>query len=728
MRTGIWVCVLAGCAAATAPAGVFINEVLINPPGSADDTHEFIELLGTPGMRLDGYAVAICNGALQKHYPAGSIPPVPAVTQEIDEFFSLDGLSLGANGILVIGIGVQSNYSTLLVDSNYRRWNTIWNGGLDTPGKLSNDGANTILLLRNRPGRTQADPTNPAGLRWGKDIDCDFELYSNLLLDPNDPGSAVDQLGDGNLDRGDGTNPFGQPTLDLKGVSTLADISDDLEVVDEVSYEQDQGWEYDLDGRRVDLGGSTIGGLPERRVHALDDPQGFNPDALTRVDYRTAGPGWTPAPGATGELPNGNNWQDTATEQWIRGESLIGTGGQGDPPQFFFDNAANANPDAIQPYMTNVPLSLDDGTGDDYVFNDPNGVGYSYQIMAGRINPLAIAYLPGDADRDGDVDGADIAKIAAAFGDDEWVFSNSFSESPEGDSGDPAAQTRPWDVDQTGDNGIEASDLQWALNFQEDTTGRIVGVRYDSTTPSTEGVHLNSNAGVACSVTASAAVQSGNPLGALQVGDLIELTVRAQVTAGANNADGQQNGVTQFVHDVALTSGGVVRAVGVVPLGTFDTPRSAIQSFAGASGDLGVRTVNGYTGSFANGLGGAADLYRVTLEAVGPGTTSLTVVPATMAKFAASTPGGLKLGHTRSHGNPASAAYPSPLALTVQAPGGCAADLDGSGAVDLADLSALLTNFGQPAGGAFAGGDIDGDGDVDLADLSALLTEFGSDC
>ncbi|MFZ9011947.1 MAG: hypothetical protein ACO20W_08665, partial [Anaerohalosphaeraceae bacterium] len=67
-----------------APAMVFINEAFINPPGgtSFDAVREFIELAGTPGMKLDGYAVAILNGAGQKFYQAGSIPPVPIPTPE----------------------------------------------------------------------------------------------------------------------------------------------------------------------------------------------------------------------------------------------------------------------------------------------------------------------------------------------------------------------------------------------------------------------------------------------------------------------------------------------------------------------------------------------------------------------------------------------------------------------------------------------------------------------
>lgn len=49
----------------------------------------------------------------------------------------------------------------------------------------------------------------------------------------------------------------------------------------------------------------------------------------------------------------------------------------------------------------------------------------------------------------------------------------------------------------------------------------------------------------------------------------------------------------------------------------------------------------------------------------------------------------------------------------------CAADLDGSGTVDAADLSTLLSNWGEAAG------DVDGDGDTDASDLSVMLSSWG---
>lgn len=712
-----------------APAAIVINEVFMNPPGSFDSTREFIELYGTPGMKLDGYAIAVVNGALTRFYPLGSIPPEP-VAQEIDEFFSLDGLQLGRNGLLVIGVGVAANYPTLLPDTNFQRWNTLWNGLLDSPGQLQNDGANTFFLIRNRPGATQADPANPLGLRWGKDITHDAELLTPVV-DPQD-GLTYDQFGDGSLDRGLPNN-YGGNTLDMRGASTPTDATDDLEIVDEVSYEQDRGWEYDVDGRLVDVG-SASDGLPQRRVHALDDPQGFNPDAISRVDYRCKGAGWTPVAGASGQSPGGNNWQDTATEQWIRGETLNGSAGAGSAPWFYYSNEANSNPDAIQPYATNVPLWLADGAAAEFNFSVDQG----YQIMAGRLNPLSIALLPGDSDRDGDADADDIAKTAAVFGDPDWIFSNSFAGAPEGADGDPATQTRPWDVDLTGDNGIEPSDLQWTLNFQGDTTGRVFGVTYDSTTPSATGVRLNANAGVAATLSMNAALPNGGSLSHLSVGDTLELTVLGQVTSGANNAAAQQNGVMQFAHDLTISSAGVLRVIDVQPAAPFAITRAALIQLRGVDGDLGVELLNGYTTSFTVGLTGANSLYTVTIEAIGEGSANVSITPAAASRFAESTPGGLKVGHTDHNGDPATVSYPAALSVIVTSGAACnvacPGDIEpagGDGDVDLTDIAVVLANFGTLNGATCDTGDVEpasGDGDVDLADLAVLLANYDAVC
>jgi len=703
VRTALSLTVLVFCP--IAHATVFINEVFINPPGSMDAGCEFIELLGTPGKKLDGYAIAVLNGTDEKLYPLNSIASVPNPSPEIDEFFSLDGLTLGNNGVLVLGIGDPTGgfyYPELLSDSNFARWTTLWNGGRDVPGQLGNNGSVTILLVRNRPGQTEADPCNPAGLLWAKETNHDAQLITPVW----DDGFWYDQWGEGNLDRGD-ANGLGGNTLDVVGLSN-GDAADDLEVVDEVSFEDLHGWEYDTDGRHVDEAGS-LSALPHRHVHALDDPANFNPDSLSRVDYRTKGQGWLPSGGGIGEMANGNNWPDTATEQWIRGESIAGYLPEfGANPVYFYENTTNLEPNTVQPYETHVPLWLDDGNTPDYDFS----IAKTYQIAAGRINQLAVTFIPGDCDRDGYCDGNDISKIAAVFGEDDWIFSNSFFDAPEGDSGDPATQTRPWDVDATGDNGIEASDLQWALNFQADATGQIVGLRYDTNTPAAVGVFLNPNTGIECTVTVDTNIPAGRTLQTLWVGDILEVTASAQVTAGANTTSQQENGISQFVHDFIISSSGIVKVVSIEPLGTFNTTRVSLQSLQGADGDLGVELINGYTTGFTEGLGGPVSIYRLSLQAVGQGSAELAISPAADDKFASSTPHGLKVAHTDSDGDPDSSLYPASLSITVLPAG----DLNGDGFVDWLDMKIISESWldGQIA----VQSDLDGDANVNFLDFA----------
>ena len=684
-------------------AMVFINEVFINPPGSSDDNCEFIELLGTPGKKLDGYAIAVLNGTEEKYYDANLMLPPPFPALEIDEFFSLDGQALGSNGLLVLVVRNPSMFyfPEMLLDSNWVNWNTLWNGGLDVPGKISNDGSFSILLIRNRPGRTEADPCDPNGLRWGKEITHDAEFFPL--------GGDNYQWGNGNIDRGDASGLGGSETIDMAGLENAV-LSDDLEIVDEVSFEDGQGWEYDSDGRHVDQA-STFAGLPYRHVHALDDPANFNPDVLSRVDCRTKGDGWTPADGATGEMASGNNWQDTATEQWIRGESIVGYLPEfGAYPVYFYVNDANSNPDAVQPYDTHVPSWLYDGNAPDYDFSTAN----TYHIAAGRINLFAVPFIPGDCDRDGFCDANDISKIAAVFGDDDWIFSNSFWDAPEGDACDPATQTRPWDVDATGDNGIEASDLQWTLNFQGDTTGQIVGIQYDSNVPATTGVVLNTNTAVECSVTTEVNIPSGRTLTTLHVGDIVEITVSGQVTAGANITSGEENGIMQYVHDAVISDSDILKVNSVEPLGSFSKTRASLEEPQGTDGDLGAYLINGFTTSFTEGLAAPAGLYRLTLQAIDPGIADVAIWPADDAKFADSTPHGLKIGHTDFNGDPNSSYYPASLAMTVFSK----ADFNEDGNVDLIDFAILSSQWLQAPHNPSA--DIAPDGGDNMVDFLDL--------
>jgi hypothetical protein len=58
----------------------------------------------------------------------------------------------------------------------------------------------------------------------------------------------------------------------------------------------------------------------------------------------------------------------------------------------------------------------------------------------------------------------------------------------------------------------------------------------------------------------------------------------------------------------------------------------------------------------------------------------------------------------------------------------CPADLDHDNAIDLGDLTILLSNFGIMGGATPEQGDIDDDDAVDLSDLTILLSQFGAAC
>lgn len=67
-------------------------------------------------------------------------------------------------------------------------------------------------------------------------------------------------------------------------------------------------------------------------------------------------------------------------------------------------------------------------------------------------------------------------------------------------------------------------------------------------------------------------------------------------------------------------------------------------------------------------------------------------------------------------------------ALTCVPPPPCPGDLTHDGAVDIEDLSILLSHFGMGSGAGPDDGDLDLDGDVDIEDLSNLLAVFGTVC
>jgi len=71
------------------PSATFLSEVMLNAPGGADQGQEYIELTGPAGASLDGWWVIIIEGDI-------------GVSGSVDQKISLDGMTLGSNGVALI--------------------------------------------------------------------------------------------------------------------------------------------------------------------------------------------------------------------------------------------------------------------------------------------------------------------------------------------------------------------------------------------------------------------------------------------------------------------------------------------------------------------------------------------------------------------------------------------------------------------------------------------------
>ncbi len=361
--------------AESAAAQVVINEVFENPPNTGDQTWEYIELYGPPGYNLTGYAVVLAKGGEdtdQDNIPDGAMLQKGP---EIDEAFSLDGWSIGPNGLFVlynVGDFNATDIDPFLTPNP--SWNPLDPGG-ERPGnkryldgasfntlhifsvdngahKLSNDGSSTYLLVRRRPHHALSAAGLSAygpGYGWKKDAnpDVDFDSY----LDFGDEGTlgVPIYLSDG-----------------LDGQQTGALAMQPVQIVDEVAWSNAGGREYNKPG--LDLLSGKL----------LETP-GFNPDCISRLRYLGQNPltGWT-VNGGTGELGR----TSLADESWIYGETL--NVAPGSSTYRNYKTLCNPGLDAVL------------GTSDDELNyrapTNPTGPAYSYG-GPGDDNPLAAPFL-----------------------------------------------------------------------------------------------------------------------------------------------------------------------------------------------------------------------------------------------------------------------------------------------------------------------------------------------
>jgi len=288
---------LAGLAASltsAASAQVVINEVYSNPPGSgsaADDRWEYIELYGPAGMNLTGYAIASVFGGGDPN--GNNIPgPLPAgwdagdEVPEIDEAWSLDGLTIGSNGLLVVynANGTAANRPSLLPPffaqaTTSGTYNATHIPTVDAAGRIKNDGSANIVLLRKRPfhaldaqGRSLYDGVLgttivsgsgfPASIRyaWRKDINQDVNF--NGRIDLNGIAPYSNQLG--NRPAETPVNSERPATPGVPGPSSL----EPYQMVDDIAWSNGGGKEYVRSSQQE-----------------LSDTPNFNPDAVSRMAY-----------------------------------------------------------------------------------------------------------------------------------------------------------------------------------------------------------------------------------------------------------------------------------------------------------------------------------------------------------------------------------------------------------------------------------------------------------
>ncbi|QQS08247.1 MAG: hypothetical protein IPK69_09595 [Phycisphaerales bacterium] len=420
MKRSMCVCVVAGLAASVAQGQVVLNEVYPNPPGSGtiDDRWEYIEIYGPAGMDLTGYMVASVFGGGD---PDGNdVPgPLPAgwdggdEVAEIDEAWSLDGLTIGSNGLLVLYNNAQPSQALALFapGTATATFQASHCPTVDVAGRIKNDGSATFVLMRKRPfhainasGISLYDgvPANtitsgplfyPSNIRyaWRKDINPDVDF-----------NGRVDFNGIGSLVVGGGTPPAETPVNSERAATPPVPAPSSLEpyqMVDDVAWSNGGGKEYVRSSQQE-----------------LSDTSGFNPDAASRVAYFGVNP-------EQGHFYTGSTMRFTrmADEEFIYGD-ILDTGPQSLPLIQYNPSFRGGPTDPNGPTYNEFGV-LD--TNGSYLLNDINLNGFVLtpgnfndvdSSGSGGINITQFRFVAGDFNFDGVVNCDDANLIASKVG------------------------------------------------------------------------------------------------------------------------------------------------------------------------------------------------------------------------------------------------------------------------------------------------------------------------
>jgi len=282
--------IAAALIAAAGNAQVVLNEVWSNPAGggsSGDDRYEYIELYGKPGMKLDGYMLASVFGGADD---GNNIPgPLPTgwdqgdELPEIDEAWSLDGLTIGSNGFFVLynNNGNNSNIPALLPAATTRA--TYISKHIptsDVAGRIKNDGSATFILVRRRPFHTLV--SNGAGgftsmydgsanyfsgsrYAWRKDVNPDVNCDGMLDLNGIATQNGFPYLPE---------TPVNSEDTSYSVVPTPAPMTlEPYQMVDDITWSNGGGKEYS-----------------RSQQQEISDTTNFNPDAISRIHYYGTNP------------------------------------------------------------------------------------------------------------------------------------------------------------------------------------------------------------------------------------------------------------------------------------------------------------------------------------------------------------------------------------------------------------------------------------------------------
>lgn len=357
-NTFIAMTLLAACGSAL-QAQVVINEVYENPPGDAqgnDDVLEFIELYGEPGMDLTGYAIGLFKGGSDGEFNEPN--DIPDVYAELDEAFTLDGLSLGPNGFLVLYNGTDSQSLIPLFAPAETTGVSFFDAHIQNPndinGNLQNDYSSSYLLIRKRPGHSIENGMSvygPGYAMWkdeNPDVDFDGKLDFGIEIPLN--------------------RDIGIPA------APAPSRMDPMQIIDEIGWSNAGGKEY-----------------VRTSEHEISQTDGFNPDAATRIRYYATNPMLGTRINSDDEVVPTR----IADESWIYGEVM------GVSIDFTYDPMAYGAPT--------------DPSGDGFADIAIESDGDTFKITPGDYNDHAATgisqfrFVTGDLDFDGDVDADDLS-------------------------------------------------------------------------------------------------------------------------------------------------------------------------------------------------------------------------------------------------------------------------------------------------------------------------------